>query len=205
MTFKLNFRYALLFSVWTILLGVGFWKLLKYSNTPGETANSSTTWPTSTKINHDPQLSTLIIFAHPHCPCSDATIGELERLVPHIQGKVKSIVVFFKPKNKTEEWAKDSLWEKARSIPGVKTMIDEDGVEAGFFGAKTSGQTFLYDHVGNLIFQGGITPERGHMGDSDGRLAILKFAADEDKSKSSTPVFGCSIRNPERALAGEEK
>ena len=195
----------ILFAIWVTLLGTGFWKLFVYSNTPGTSAAAHTHWPVSTLIERNPQLPTLLIFAHPHCPCSEATIGELERLLPHIDGKTKSIVVFFKPKNKSEKWAKEKLWKKAQAISNVQAILDEDGVEAIRFGARTSGQTFLYDKDGNLIFQGGITPERGHMGDSDGRAAILSFISTGDIKISSTPVFGCSIRGPERAPAGKLK
>lgn len=202
---KCSVGYVILFSIWSAFLGVGFWKLFVYSNTPGNSASPSTRWPASTLIGRDPKLSTLLIFAHPHCPCSEASIGELERLLPHITGKVKSIVVFFKPKNKPEDWAKEKLWNRVQSIPGVEAILDEDGIEATHFDAKTSGQTFLYSNSGGLVFRGGITPERGHMGDSDGRRAILSFVSTGDTRISGTPVFGCSIRNPERAPAGKLK
>lgn len=196
------FRYILSLSIWAVFLGFGFWKLFIYSNTPGELASALHNWPTATKISRDLDTNTLLVFVHPHCPCSDASVGELERLMPHISGKVKSVVVFFKPKNKSEEWVKGKLWQKTKAIPGVEALLDEEGVEALHFDAKTSGQTFLYDKSGQLIFRGGLTPERGHMGDSDGRRTILSFVATGDTQVSSTPVFGCSIRSPERALAG---
>lgn len=151
----------------------------------------------------DPGSPTLVIFAHPRCPCSAATIGELERLIPHIEGKVKTYVVFFKPKSQTNDWTQKTLWKKAQNIPGVQNILDEDGVEAARFGARTSGHAFLYDEKGSLVFQGGITPARGHMGDSVGRLAILAFFKNESMSVANVPVFGCALNNPERAIAGE--
>lgn len=195
--------------LWVLLLGVGFWQLLSYANTPGKAARLLQQWPETTRIVRNPTMSTLLLFAHPRCPCSEASVGELERLMPKIQDSVQSIVVFFKPKNKSEEWAKERLWKKAEAIPGVQVILDEGGAEAEHFAAETSGQTFLYDKNGNLAFSGGITPERGHMGDSDGRNAILSLVAthfSEVGGKmpvTSTPVFGCSIKNPERSLAGD--
>jgi hypothetical protein len=197
-------RRALFISVWIALVLAGFWRLLDYSGTPGEAARTQLRWPAASSLVRS-NSSTLVIFAHPHCPCSRATVGELERLMPHIHGKVAPRVVFFKPKDKSESWVKGALWKKAEAIPGVQTVLDEDGLEASRFGARTSGQTFLYDARGKLVFHGGITPERGHMGDSDGREAILQFAAIGETRISSTPAFGCSLEKPEPATAESQQ
>jgi len=191
--------------LWISLLGGGFWQLFVYSNTPGAQAQASHQWPGDSGLSRNPASPTLVLFAHPHCPCSQASIGELERLMPHIKDKVKSYVVFFKPRTQSEAWVKEILWEKARSIPGVQVVLDEDGIEARRFDAQTSGQTLLYDENGTLAFRGGITPGRGHMGDNEGRSAILSFVETGKTGVSTTPVFGCSLRNPERALAGDIK
>lgn len=190
---------------WFVLVGGGFWKLFVYANTPGVQAMAAPMWPSATSLERDPNLATLVIFAHPHCPCSEASLGELERLMPHIRDKVKNLVVFYKPKSRSESWVEEALWKKAQEIPGVQTVLDEGGVEAERFGAQTSGQVFLYDKKGALVFRGGITPARGHMGDSDGRNAILSFVSTGDSKLSSTPVFGCSLKNPERAIARGSK
>lgn len=194
----------LLALAWFTLVGVGFWKLFVYSNNPGEDARVSADWPKNTHLSRDHGVSTLIIFAHPHCPCSAATIGELERLIPQIRDKANSVIVFFKPAKKSDDWVKnETLWKRALSIPGVHLEIDDGGIEASLFDAKTSGQTFLYDSEGKLVFRGGITPARGHMGDSVGRSSILQYFKSGTTQITEAPVFGCSLKNPKRAVAGE--
>jgi hypothetical protein len=194
---------------WLIAIGFGFTRIFTYANIPGKSAQPLPQWPEGATLSRSKDLATLVIFAHPHCPCSEASLGELEKLMPRIVGKAKSYVVFYKPQNKTEEWVQDSLWKKAQSIPSVTALIDEAGIEAARFDAKTSGQTFLYSPEGNLVFQGGITAQRGHMGDNDGQLAILSYFKQENPSKTpqrqlaQTPVFGCSLKNPERAKTSE--
>jgi hypothetical protein len=200
-TWSKPIKLFLFLAAWGVLLGGGFWRLLGYANTPGESAQASVRWPVVTSLTRDLAQPTLVVFAHPHCPCSEATVGELERLMPKLFGKVKSLVVFYQPKSKSEAWVTEALWKKAQAIPGVQTVLDQDGVEAKRFGAKTSGQVFLYDSNGGLVFQGGITPQRGHMGDSDGRLAILSLVETGTTKISAAPVFGCALRNPERAIA----
>lgn len=186
-------------------IGFGFTRIYNYANIPGKPAQALLQWPQGTTLSSFKDLATLVMFVHPHCPCSEASLGELEKLMPRILGKAKSYVVFYKPQNKTKEWVQDSLWKKAQSIPNVTALIDETGIEASQFDAKTSGQTFLYSSEGNLLFQGGITAQRGHMGDNDGQLAILSYFKLKNPKQNplreiaQTPVFGCSLRNPERA------
>lgn len=195
---------ALLFVVWIGLITTGFVRLFIYANTSGEAARAPAQWPQETSVARGSEKKTsLVIFAHPHCPCSEASVGELERLMPHLRDTANIFVVFVKPKGLTEDWAKEALWKRAEAIPGVRTLLDNGGVEAAKFGAKTSGQTFLYDPQGQLVFSGGITPARGHMGDSDGRLSILSYLETGKTLITTTPVFGCSLAKPERAVAGQ--
>jgi hypothetical protein len=195
-----------LFLIWGILTCGGFWKLMTYANTPGVAAHKgSPQWPIGSALARASDRPNLVIFVHPLCPCSEATIGELARLMPHIKDKINTLVVFNTPATQSDDWARKKLWMKAKEIPGVNLVLDKGGVEVDRFGGKTSGQTFLYDQNGVLIFSGGITPSRGHMGDSTGRDTIITFAETGKMAISNTSVFGCSLKNPERAIAGEIK
>ncbi|MGE3974103.1 MAG: hypothetical protein AB7F59_06210 [Bdellovibrionales bacterium] len=199
-----NFGKFLLLPIWGILLIVGFWQLFNYAGTPGKAASIQIEWPKDTELKRGADLPTLIVFGHPRCPCSTASVRELERLLPHIKNKVRSYVVFVKPKSQSDDWAKEELWQETQKLPEINTILDVGGLEANRFGAKTSGQVFLYDSQGQLAFHGGITPERGHMGDSNGRQAILSFVQTGKTAIASAPVFGCSLNSPERAVADEE-
>lgn len=181
----------------------GFGKLLTYSNVAGASAAPLGQWPAKSQLKRESAKATLVVFSHPHCPCSQATLSELERLLPKIINKVKIVSVFVELKGFGEEWAKDSLWRRSESLPGVTSVLDRDGKEAEIFGAKTSGQVFLFSAEGEVIFQGGITPARGHMGESSGHDAILAFFEKGEPSKANSPVFGCSLVRPERSIAGK--
>lgn len=197
-------NYALL-GLWLATLAGGFWHLLIYANTEGLAARSIPDWPASSKIKRSGGQASLVVFAHPRCPCSAATLGELERLLPKTKNKIENFVVFVKPNGLGDDWARESLWHKAQGIPGTHAHLDEGGKEAAIFGARTSGQTFLFDENGKLIFSGGITPGRGHMGDNNGRSAVLAFAENRPSEIKQTPVYGCALFGAERAIAGEKK
>jgi hypothetical protein len=120
-------------------------------------------------------------------------MGELALLMAQSQGRLTAYVLFLKPAGFSDHWEKTDLWQSAEAIPGVKPIVDDDGVEAVRFHANTSGQTVLYDAEGRLLFSGGITAARGHAGDNAGRSAIVSLVNAKVADKTETPVFGCPL------------
>src|SRR3712207_4573180 len=129
------------------------------------------------------------MLAHPHCPCTRASINELARLMTQARGRVTAYVLFVKPEGFSDSWVQSDLWASAAAIPGVTPVLDDGGVEAARFRAATSGQTALYDAAGSLIFRGGITSARGHEGDNAGREAIVSLLTSDEAEEHDTPVF----------------
>lgn len=167
--------------------------IAQYSQTAGATGTAPEQWPEASLAHFHPGLPHLVMFLHPRCPCSRATLGELEQLVAHCQGAFSSQVWFIQPEGTDVDWVKTDLWHAAAAIPGVEVCIDPDGAEARRFHALTSGLTLLYDADGGLIFQGGITLARGHAGDNPGRDAIEGLLKQKITHVPSTPVFGCAL------------
>jgi hypothetical protein len=167
--------------------------MTRYANTPGGSGGAPMRWPEESQIPVDANLPTLIMFAHPRCPCTRASMGELEVLLAQFPGKLSAHVVFLKSADTVADWEKADLWRTASSIPGVVVHTDEAGIEARRFRAETSGQTLLYDRSGTLQFQGGITLSRGHAGDNAGRSALQELLRGEHPGEVRTPVFGCSL------------
>jgi hypothetical protein len=180
-------------TLWLLLVGIGLAVLWDYENTPGAAAKPPALWPAESRIQRAQDKATLILLAHPHCPCTRATIGELALLMAHSQGQVTAYVLFLKPEGFSEQWEQTDLWQSAASIPGVNVLIDDDGMEARRFQATTSGQANLYDAGGRLLFSGGITSARGHSGDNAGRSAIESLLNAGAADRSETFVFGCPL------------
>lgn len=168
---------------------------MTYEKTPGVAASPSD-WPQASQIQPATDRSTLIVAVHPQCPCSGATIGELNALLTQCQDKVQVYVLFYKPTGAAKDWEKTALWNSAAAIPGVKTLTDEGGAEARRFHASTSGQTFLFNRSGRLLFSGGITAGRGHSGPNAGSDAIVSLVTTGKAVRHKTFVFGCSLFTP---------
>ncbi|MCA9211798.1 MAG: hypothetical protein KDB27_01940 [Planctomycetales bacterium] len=192
-------------TVWLIVVGSGMFCLCQYSSTPGKPSRPPAVWPADSQIPRFSQRPTLLMFAHPRCPCTRASIGELALILAHCPDRVDARVLFFQPSDAAEEWSKTDLWASAESIPGVQVTSDEDGLEAARFQAHTSGQALLYAANGRLLFNGGITPARGHSGDNAGRIAIESILSDGTATASWAFTFGCPIADPRDCRVIEEQ
>jgi hypothetical protein len=179
--------------VWIILVALGWTWLSRYENAPGHASATLTEWPNNTRLNPVFGLPTLVMFVHPQCPCSKASMEQLALIMARAQNKVKTYVVFIRPKEFSEAWVKSDLWKKAIRIPGVTAVVDKYGEEAKKFKAEVSGQTMLYNHQGHLIFSGGITSARGHQGDNDGQSSIISYLTKGIATHNKTPFFGCRL------------
>jgi hypothetical protein len=186
----------------TVATGIGF--IWNYESTPGLAAAAPGRWPAASRIERAPGVATLVMLAHPHCPCTRASIGELSRLMTQANGRVQAYVLFVKPPNFSDEWVQTDLLASAAAIPGVSVMRDDEGVEAGRFHAATSGQTMLYDTQGKLLFSGGITGARGHAGDNAGRESIVSLLTSDAPAQKETPVFGCPLFAATECPTGKE-
>lgn len=142
---------------------------------------------------------TLLMFAHPKCSCTMASIEELEQLMARCGDLVHVRVIVFQPTEAAADWADTRLLRRAQSIDGVQVEADLNGALAAQFGARTSGQVFLYDRQGQLLFSGGITGSRGHVGDNAGLDAVIKLLREPPVSGAvpiKFAVFGCSLSRP---------
>ena len=178
---------------WLLAAGVGFVWILNYQSTSGAAGIAPEHWPTGTQITLDSQRDTLVMFAHPQCPCTRASMEELNRLLARTEGKVVVQVFFFKPDKFSGDWVHSDLWKSAAAIPGVVVREDPNGAQARLFGAETSGDVLLYDTHGRLLFNGGITGSRGHAGDNAGENTIIARLQGQEASLKQTPVYGCSL------------
>jgi hypothetical protein len=191
-----SFLRATIVVLWLGTLVVGFAMLADYGNSPCRIEPAPPRWPRACKILPSEQRATLILFAHPHCACTRASLGELEKIVARCQDAVTCWVVFFKPLSVEDDWDQTDLWTTAAAIPGVQVMSDVDGQQARLFHVATSGQALLYDKRGELLFSGGITFARGHAGDNAGRTAIESALAGRSSAFQQAPVYGCPIALP---------
>lgn len=182
---------------WIAAVALGLRSLFQYENTPGPVGAISPEWP-STQIERASDRPTLVMLAHPRCPCTVASVAELAQIMARLQGKVEACVLLVKPNESGPDWEGTNLQRSAEAIPGVKVIFDPDGMEARRFGAETSGHTLLFGVDGHLLFSGGITASRGHAGDNAGESAIVALVNQQIPAQTQTLVFGCALAQSAR-------
>lgn len=182
-----------------VAVSVGMWL---HTAAPGAPAEAPPQWPAASALAPGAR-PTLLVFAHPACACTKATLAELARLLDEVGDRVEAHVLFETWPGMTPAVEESEAWRLAARIPGVSVRRDPERREAALFGARTSGQLLLYDTAGALRFAGGITPGRGEEGDSVGREGLAQVLA-RTAHDARAPVYGCSLTStnaPEIARA----
>ncbi|MCE9668979.1 RedB protein [Myxococcus stipitatus] len=189
--------------MWLVVVTGGMALLARHSLTPGDTRSAPASWPEAAHLPRTPGRPVLVMLAHPHCPCTRASLGELEVLMAHAGGRLDAVVLFAAPPGTGRDWTRGPLWGMAAAIPGVTVLEDRGGERARLFGAVTSGQSLLYDASGRLRFQGGMTQARGHRGDNPGRSAVEALLREEGGmgGLSEHAVYGCALEDTPEARA----
>lgn len=179
--------------MWCAGIGAGICYSLQYESTPGIIAPAARNWPRDTSCTLSIDRPTLVMFIHPQCPCSRASLHELEVLQTRYRDRVHVQIIFWRPRHASESWTQTELWNIANRIPGVRLSIDQTGKEQHQFGARISGEVWLYLPSGGLAFHGGITGGRGHEGDNPGRTSIECLLRENVLPVAMTPAFGCEF------------
>ena len=181
---------------WAGLIFLGAWAMTRYESTPGPARPAPAVWPRETSLVLKRDAATMLVFLHPRCSCSEATLTELERLLIWGHGRVRALAIFVMPEKPGEAWTDSSILRHASAIPNLEIIRDPGGLEAHHFGALTSGFTEVFASSGALQFAGGITPARGQTGDSKGAQAIRDAISQGTRAGRKSRVFGCLLENP---------
>jgi len=185
---------AMFLILWgTSLLG-GYLVMSTYATTPGSQAHTPVDWPRSSVLAQGEGSWNLVMFVHPFCPCSKASLEELNAVLQDGYGTPLRLYVDFLSVDLQDGPITDSAtWKAAGAIPNVIRYVDSTGAEAQRFGAMTSGFLVLYDPQGHLKFSGGITGSRGEVGENAGFDMVRGILAGKITGVSHHAVFGCSL------------
>jgi hypothetical protein len=179
--------------LWAAAVFAGTFMLVRHEFSAGPSGTGARHWPVGCSLTRQAGFPTLVISLHPLCPCSQASVEELSRLIAKEHGRVQVFALFVLPETPAEAWQSAPLWKQVERIPGVHVLPDPSGRLSRVFGAATSGEVLLYDERGELRFQGGLTASRGHSGSSRGSAALQDLISGRRAALHTTPVFGCPV------------
>ena len=181
---------------WLIAIAVGIRTVSTYATAPGPSGPAPRRWPQASRLTLRSAGPTIVMFVHPRCACSRASLSELNLIMNDARARAAAIVEFVRPDGVEAGWERTDIWSAALRIPDTTVLTDDDGEEARRFGAETSGDTRVYDAAGALLFAGGITDARGHAGDNAGRRAVLDLLHGGQARPQMHTVYGCLLHSP---------
>jgi hypothetical protein len=194
---------VLAIAAWLAAIGFGWWTVSAYEfrHEPAAMAETFGRWPVGSKLTLADDRPTMLYFMHPKCPCTRASLAELERLwfVQQQHGAKrgpKLVIVVTAPADATVDWIASDTVVRARALEGALFCIDREGYEARRFGAATSGMVKWFDRAGTCLYSGGITASRGHEGNNVGREAVESLLAGATQPVVGLPAFGCRLCLP---------
>jgi len=196
--------FATVVLIWGVSIFYGARVLMQYETAAGKPGEPPSMWPQASRLQRTAGKFTLVMMAHPDCPCTRANVKELEQLSIRLAGRLDAFVVFRKPEASRDDVSSSVLWKTAAAIPGVTVRHDAAGDETRRFQAWVSGQTMLYGPDGDLIFSGGLTNARRIEGYSYGEEQIIRIVNGASGGPVNTPVFGCSLHDPGEKELSEE-
>ena len=189
---------AIIGTLWLGSIATGLGLLADYAAQPGLIGQVPQQWPQSTQLSLAPDRHTVVLAVHPRCPCTRASINELERSIGHAKTPPQIYALVFEPT--TDEatdlhanFAATDITRNLRRIPNTTVIPDPGSTIAADFGALTSGHAIVYDTKGNLVFSGGLTPTRAHEGPNTGTESLKRLFNGDQPIAQNAPVFGCPL------------
>lgn len=181
---------------WMLALAAGFAILIDHDLRAGGTGNAGPHWPAASSLARSTSGPTLVMFIHPHCPCTAASLEQLGALCQNNPAATLHVVVA----DVVDGESGDNT-ALARQIPGAVVQFDRGNTEAQRFGSRTSGTLFIFDDQGRLTFEGGLTAARGHRGENPVSAAALAALQGASGELIRMPAFGCALANDELPAA----
>lgn len=183
--------------VWMALAAAGWYGISAhgFNGAATSTADVAMQWPAESTIERMTGRPTLVLFLHPMCPCSRATLAELERLpvlAPN-EALPEVCIVAAAPRSVGELWWSSSNLARAARLPNAHVFRDPGGVVTALFNARVSGSVLLFDATGRRLYAGGVTMARGHAGDNVGLQAITRLLRDHQAKVVAIPAWGCEL------------
>jgi hypothetical protein len=187
-----------IFCVWVILcvIGLGAVSLHSFDGVVPHAADHGR-WPQDSRLVQE-SSERLVIFIHPQCPCTRATLSELEAVLARHTVATTLVVSAIDP-----EWLTSTVMQHINRIQTgypalIDVFLDNDGSESECFEASASGHCMYFNRQGRKVFSGGITASRGHVGDNDARYRLMELIQLNSEvctleTPSLFPVFGCRL------------
>lgn len=108
-----------LVTLWLSMVAAGTAFVWSHNQTPGVAAEAPVQWPSASIIPRRANEYTLVMLAHPKCPCTRASIEELSKLMAVTQERLTAYVLLLKPHGFAEDWYRTDLGKTQEVFPAL--------------------------------------------------------------------------------------
>lgn len=184
-------------SVWVLLLACGTGYLAAHGARAGGAGATPARWAGA--FERGAGVWTVVLAAHPRCPCTRASAEELIGALEGASEPYELVVLAYRPAG-DPGFADTGVVRRLRGLAHARVLDDPDGRLAAGLGALTSGHAAVYDAGGDLRFSGGLTPSRAHVGPNTGAGAVRSLLRGGVPPAAGAPVYGCPLDNDDPHL-----
>jgi hypothetical protein len=179
-------------AIWLIATTYAYSVMMRFDTRPGMAGNPPLRWPATSQVKLAKAQRTLLVFLHPKCSCSRASISQLQNLQKRLPGKFHTELVLWQPLNPSPSW--NQLYRTDMGeLTGTQVITDPGGRAAALFDVHTSGYVLLYGAGGDLQYAGGLTLARAFDLEGPGIVAMEQIMAGSKTTAAHRPVYGCSF------------
>ena len=102
---KQTMALAVAAAVWLAGIAGGYQAMWRFQRKAGDAGVAPKMWPPDSRLQPSAEGATLVLFAHPRCPCTRASITELRELLGSRLGRIrKTYVLVLKPSGFPNGW-----------------------------------------------------------------------------------------------------
>lgn len=190
--------------LWGVTLALGLAWLAWYGTRPAPAQAMPATWPADLLGPRLGPGAELVVFVHPRCPCTRASLAELADLRHNLERDgvaLQLTAVVYRPASAPADWAPsehtqpDAVADAIAPLTPQRVVVDRAGALTAAGGVSGSGTVWAYAADGSAVFVGGLTPSRGHRGITTAHAA-LHAALQTGRAPAvplEYPVYGCPI------------
>ena len=117
-------------AVWGLVVGSGLFFLESYSFRPGDSGSPPVMWPTASRVRPHSGRSNLLIFLHPQCPCSRASVDELRTILRAMRNSGVSPCSVLATRRWRCPVGRFGARGRAGKMPDVEIYYDAGGLES---------------------------------------------------------------------------
>lgn len=179
---------VLAFVLWAAAVLVGLGWMGRYAATAGDMHRPDADGLDWANAVRTPGRPLLVMAVHPRCPCTSASLSELDTLIRRRPADCDVVILEY-------SLEADATGRTTRELGGLTVPVipDPAGRLAARLGAVTSGHAVLVGADGQVRFHGGLTIARGHRGPAPGQEAVLSALTGNPVPFTTTPVYGCKL------------